>query len=804
MLRSCFIIAWRNIVRHKAFTAINILGLSLGMACCLFIFLWVSDEKNIDNFYHDKSQLFTVYQTVEGNGFIEGNYSTPFGKPDSSNGFRLPLEDLENAIPEVIYQAYYTTGYELPWGHPETFQFGDKMVKMEGSRAGKDFFRIFNFPFLAGNRETALTGLRDIVISHKMAIVFFGSPEKAMGKTLKFENRENFTVKAVFEDLPANTSFHFDYLLSWEAQKKLVELASPAIRSFVKLRADADPERTARKINAYAQPLIGETKGVRIGLGLQPVSESYLHGIFENGKPAGGRIEYVRIFSGVAIFILIIACINFMNLATARSVKRAKEVGLRKVVGGTRSGLAAQFFGESMLFALLAMLICILLLIILLPAFNYFTGKHIRSPLLQIGFWPWLIGLTLMTGLVAGSYPAIYLSSLRPVRVLKGVFRFTSASIWFRKSLTVFQFVLTIVLLIATIVISRQTNYVQNTHLGYDRENLVYIRIEGELSQPAKYHLFKQEASRLPGIMMIDRSSEAPHEMNFVVSDPIKWEGKDENTPVGFKPCSVGFDFVRLMKLQIAYGRDFSRETATDSSDAFLVNEEAVKQMGMKQPLGKWVSAWQKKGHIIGVLKDFHTGSLHEPIKPIIIDVKEYEYFGVIIIRTAAGKTRQALASLEKVYKELNPNFAFAWQFVDQEYQKLYASELILSRLSTLFASLAIFISCLGLLGLVMFAAEQRVKEIGIRKVLGASVSNIFGLFSKDFLALICIAFLIAAPFAWWMMHAWLNGFAYRTPLSWWIFAVAALSAALLAAVTVSYQAMKASLANPVKSLRNE
>jgi hypothetical protein len=370
--------------------------------------------------------------------------------------------------------------------------------------------------------------------------------------------------------------------------------------------------------------------------------------------------------------------------------------------------------------------------------------------------------------------------------------------------LTVFQFVLSIILLIATLVISRQTNYVQNTHLGYDRENLIYMRIEGSLMTKNNYLLFKEQALKMPGIVMVDRSTEAPHAMNFVVADDIKWQGKEKNASVGFKPASVGFDFLRIMKLKIAYGRDFSPAVVTDSTDAFMVNEEAVKQMGMKNPIGKWVSAWQKKGHIIAVLKNYHTQSLHEPIKPVIIDVKEGEYFGVILIRTEAGKTKEALTSLAKIYKDLNPNYPFAYQFVDQEYKELYSSELIITQLSMVFAVVAIMISCLGLLGLVMFSAEQRVKEFGVRKVLGASLPQLTTLFASDFLQLIGIAFLIAAPLGWYAMVKWLQGFAYRIDLSWWIFALAGLISLFIAIATLSYEAVKTAMANPVKSLRAE
>ncbi|HTK17879.1 MAG TPA: FtsX-like permease family protein, partial [Mucilaginibacter sp.] len=435
-----------------------------------------------------------------------------------------------------------------------------------------------------------------------------------------------------------------------------------------------------------------------------------------------------------------------------------------------------------------------------------FTGKQLGFPLTHGFFWLSLIGLMLITGILAGSYPALYLSSLKPVRILKGTLKFTQGAVWFRKGLTVFQFMLSILLLIATIVITRQTSYVQNAHLGYDRENLVYTRIEGELSKENKYRLFKERALRMPGIAMVDRTTEVmPQDKGFLVTDDeIIWQGKEKNSTVGVKPASVGFDFVKLMNLKMADGRDFSATNPTDSTDAFLVNETAAREMNMKHPIGQWVQAWKKRGHIIGVLKDYHTQSLRDPIKPVLLDVKEYEYFGVIIAKVKPGQTRQALESLAAVYKDINPDYPFTYQFIDQEYQKMYSSELVISDLSVIFAVVAIGISCLGLLGLVIFSAEQRVKEFGVRKVLGASLSQLMGLFAADFLKLIIIAFVIAAPLGWFAMHSWLQDFAYRIDLSWWIFILAGISSVMIALFTLSYEAFKAAVANPVKSLRSE
>ena len=806
MLVNYLKIAWRTILRHKGYASINLIGLSLGMTCCLFILLWVRDEKSIDNFHADGNNLYTVFETFTASGKTDGDYNTPIRV---SEGSRLPnflLDGAKEAIPEISAFSYYTTGYDLPWGYAETIRYGDKLVKLNGSRAGEDFFRMFSYPLLTGTPATALQNTSDIALSRKAAVIFFGSPAAAMGKTIRFDNRLDFTVSAVFEDLPPQSSLKFDFLVNFELHKKgLVNWSSGNFQTFIRLSPGADAAAVTAKLNNLLQTRLGKNDGVKMSFGLQRYGDRYLHSSFVNGQPVTGRIEYVRIFSGVAIFILLIACINFMNLATARSVRRAKEVGLRKVVGSTRGYLIGQFLGESLLFALLAMVLSVMLLLTFLPGFNQFTGKTIRFPFTELSFWGGIAGILVLTGLVAGSYPALYLSALRPVSVLKGIFRFTRGAVWLRKGLTVFQFVLSIVLMIATIVIIRQTDYVQHTNLGYNRENLIDIRVEGDLSNMDKYERFKQEALTMPGIAMVDRSSETPHAMNFVANpDAISWEGKRKDERIGFKPASVGFEFVKLMDLKIVEGRDFSPQNPTDSVDGFLVNEEAVRQMGMKQPLGKSISAWAKKGHIIGVLKDYHTQSFREAILPVIVDVKEWQDFGVILIRTKPGQTKEAIASLTKVYKDVNPNYAFAWEFVDEQYKQLYNSEMLISRLSVLFASLAIAISCLGLFGLVMFSAEQRTKEIGIRKVLGASINQIITLFSRDFFGLIALAFLIAGPLAWFAMNAWLRDFAYHIDISWWTFALAGSVSLLIAALTVSYQAIRAAIANPVSSLRTE
>lgn len=821
MLKHYTIVAMRNVVRQKSFSTINIIGLALGMTCCLFIFLWVQEEKAVDNFHVNGKKLYSIYQTTTSNGKVDGVYSTPYQLIYQSLNIKkkedfeaIGLSEIKPFIPEVEKMCSYATGYELPWGHSETFQVGEKIQKFDGSRAGKDFFNMLSYTLVAGDASAALHDISSIAISRKMAQFFFSSPQDAIGKSIRYENKIDFVINAVFENVSAQSSLTFDFLINWDSRIKQLEGASPYTLTVLQLEESANPAQVEIKLNNFLQRRLDKNDPEKITVGLWPYGDRYLNSIFVNGKPAEGKMVYVKIFTGVAIFILIIACINFMNLATARAIKRAKEVGVRKVVGSSRFNLTAQFFGESFLLSFFALGVSILLMQFLLPSFNTLTGKNMASPIGTPSYWIVLLSLMVITGFVAGSYPALYLSSLNPARILKGTLRFANSAIWFRKGLVVFQFALSIALVIATIVVSDQTRFIQNANLGYDRENLVYLTIEGEMNP--KYALFKERALKMPGIIMVDRSSETPHAMGFVVDetdgfkntntgdDAINWEGKGKNGSVGFKPASVGFDFIKIMNLNVAEGRDFSKSFATDSADAFMVNEEAVKQMGMKDPIGKWISAWNKKGHIIGILKDYHTNTLREPIKPLIIDVKEYEYFGVVIVKLEAGKTKEGLASLEAVCKEINPNYPFAFQFLDQEYDKLYRNEKVITRLTNIFALLGIAISCLGLLGLVMFAAEQRTKEFGIRKVLGATVTNIVNLLSKEFLALILFSFLIAAPVAGYFMYEWLQGFAYKINLSWWIFASAGASAILIALITISIQAFQSAIANPVNSLRSE
>ncbi|HTD98252.1 MAG TPA: ABC transporter permease [Mucilaginibacter sp.] len=790
MIKNYLKIAWRNLFRNKFFSAINILGLALGLACSLLIILWVENELSVDAFHANGSRLYMVYERQYYDHKAVGQYATP----------GVLADQMKKDIPEIEYST------NIGFDNQNTFKVGNKILKLSGSAADADFFKMFSFPLLQGNAQTALNTASGIAISRKMAENFFGSPEAAINKTIRYENKENFIISAVFENVPENASVKFDYLINWYQFLKenswAKQWGNNGPQTFIMLRADANPALVEKKITRFLDTYNKEQNAAfREELGLHKFSEVYLHSNFDtNGKPDGGRIEYVHLFSIVAVFILIIACINFMNLTTARSVKRAREIGVRKVVGAVRSVLIRQFIGEAMLLTFIAVVISLVLVIVLLPVFNAVTQKQIPLPFGHIYFWLYILGLTIITGFVAGSYPALFLSSFNPVSVLKGTIKLSSGAAWFRKGLVVFQFVLSVVLIIGTLVVSKQVNYLQTKNLGYDRENLIYIPLEGDLT--AKYELFKDAALKSSGIQSVTRITSPPS--NFGSSTGgVQWDGKDPNLNVEFTQVSVGYDFVPTMKLKVVDGRDYSKTFATDSV-GYLVNESALNRIGYKNPVGKPLTMWGKKGTIVGILKDFHFNSLHDPITPLIVRLREHEDYGNILVRTQPGQTKQALATIEKLCKQLNPNFTFSYSFSDDEYQKLYKNEQIVGKLSNSFAFLAIFISCLGLLGLAMFTAEQRIKEIGIRKVLGASVGSLFTLLSREFLILVFIALLIASPIAYYFMHEWLKGYTYRTGIEWWVFLLSGVIAILITLVTVSFQSAKAALMNPVKSLRSE
>lgn len=612
-------------------------------------------------------------------------------------------------------------------------------------------------------------------------------------------------VSAVFEDLPPNSSMKFDYILNWEVflneQEWSRNWGNNASLAFIVLKEGTDVSAFEAKLHNFLdQHPDAQNETFKVKLGLQKYSEQYLHSKFENGKIAGGRIQYVNLFSIIAVFIILIACINFMNLTTARSIKRGKEIGVRKVVGAFRGALIRQFIGESVMIALFAFVVGILLVFAILPVFNIITQKQIQLPFAQWEFWMVLGAMVLLIGFISGSYPALYLSGFNPVHAFKGTLKFGSTALWFRKGLVVFQFMLSIMLIVGTIVVYRQVSYVQSVHLGYDRENLIYVPVDGPFAK--KYKVFKDELLRSPGIKLVSRMNNRPTRI-INGTGGVTWEGKDPGAFVDITQVAIGYDFIRAMGIELLQGRDFSPGFKSDTA-GYIVNETALKLFNYKNPIGMPLTLWEEKGTIVGVVKDFHINSLHVDIKPLMLRLDEEMEGGWAMVRVEPGKTNEAIAGIKKTWKEMNPYFPVDYQFSDQEYQKLYASEQVIEKLSNAFAVMAIFISCLGLLGLTMFTTEQRTKEIGIRKILGAPLVSLFNLLSKELLILISIAIVMASPIAWYVMNDWLNGYAYKVDITIWIFILAGMLAIIIALITISFQTLKALLANPVKSLRSE
>jgi predicted permease len=790
MLKNYIRVAWRSLLRSKAFSFINIFGLALGIAASLLIVLWVNDEQRVDKFHANRDRLFLMYENETIDGKIYSGYWTP----------GLLAQELKKKIPDVQYATDMMT-------HDRTnFEAGDKRLKENGMDADSDFFKMFSYPLLAGDPATALNTPASIAISDKMAARFFGSPSDAIHKTIRWENKRDFTVTAVFAQPPANSSAKFDFVINWSAELDdnpwLKEWENNSPNTAILLRPGADPKQVAAKLDHFLDQYNHSfSNHFRLDLGMQPYGDTWLHSVFTNGKVSGGRIEYVRLFSVIAVFILFIACINFMNLTTARAGRRAREIGVRKVAGAIRGSLVRQFLIEAVLVTTIAAIIALLIVTLILPGFDGLTGKQIAMPWSSSIFWTGLAALILLTGTLAGSYPALFLARLQPIRVLKGALKFTGSAVLFRKGLVIFQFVLSIVLIIGTIVVSRQISYIQNADIGFNRDNLVYIPMEGSLND--KFPVIRQEAAKMPGVRQVAMLQDRPVHIGRDITGSVEWPGKDPNSTREFAVTAAGDDFIRTMQLHLLQGRDFYRDYPADTS-GYIVNEAAVAVFQYKDPIGKPMTLWNRPGKIIGVVKDFHLTSMHQKILPLVIRMSHPDAGGNILVRIDPRHTKEVLAGLETLCTKLNPQFPFTYYFTDEQYRKLYESDVIVSKLSNGAAILAIFISCLGLLGLAMFTAQQRTKEISIRKVLGARVFSLLVLLSGEFLVLVLIALVIASPLAWWAMRSWLRDYAYQIQIEWWFFGIAGALAILIALLTVCTQAIKASLANPIKSLRSE
>ncbi|CCG98172.1 protein of unknown function DUF214 [Fibrella aestuarina BUZ 2] len=785
MFRNYLKIAWRNIVKSKTFSFINVLGLALGMTCSLLILLWVQDERSINRFHANGPRL---YQALENQQWTGNEISTTSATPGPM------AAALTAEVPEVAKAVSVT------WENELLLTVGEKAYKEKGRYASPDLFQLFSFPLSHGNPKTAIVGPGSIVISEKVAQKLFGRTD-VLGRMVRVDNTESRQVTGVMRDIPTTSSLKFDFVLPLAPfitkNEWLTKWENNGIRTFALLQPGASLDRVNAKILNMVHA--HDKKVTTIKTFLFPFEDAYLYSKFTNGQPDGGRIEYVRLFTIVALFILVIACINFMNLATARSAKRAKEVGIRKVVGAERIYLIGQFIGEAVLTAGMALLLAVGLVLLLLPAFNRLTEKQIAIDYANPLYWLTLLGLALLTGIVSGSYPALFLSSLQPVRILKGTLRFKAGAVLFRQGLVVFQFALSLLLIIGTLIAGRQVEFIRTKNLGLDRENVVYGTIEGDLSK--RFDLFKNELLQAPGIQAVSSSGSDPMDIgNSTIG--VEWTGKDPADKTLFTQMPVSYDFLETMKIKLLDGRDFDRNTITDSTN-YVINEEAARRMGMKSPVGQNLKFWNKSGKIIGLVKNFHLNSLRVAIEPLILRF-DTTYNSTMIVRTLPGQTEKAVASMRRLAKKYNPAYPFDYKFADDSFEEQYKSETLIGKLANYFAVLAIFIACLGLFGLAMFTAEQRTKEIGVRKVLGASVPSLITLLSKDFLRLVLLSILIASPIAWYAMSQWLLDFKYRIDIEWWVFALAGLMAIGIALLTVSYQSIRAALMDPVKSLRAE
>jgi putative ABC transport system permease protein len=791
MLHNYLKIALRNLLRQKAFSLINLAGLATGMACSILILLWVQHELSYDRFHTHADSIYRITTNMVGHETARS--SVPLAAamqaevPGVKNAVRLRPINSRNVL----------------------FEAGER--KFEEERvlfADSTFFQVFSFQLLHGNKATALTRPDGLLLTERMALKYFGTID-ALGQTIRMGNQTVFEVTGVVAEPPAHSHLQFDFILPFAylapIDFNLIHNTWNNFPLFTYLQLEeavavspASVAEVERQLNEIFQQ---NSPGSDISFALQPLSRIHLHSRLQSDMAGNGNIQYVRIFGAAAIFILLVACINFMNLATARSARRAKEVGLRKVIGAHRGQLMGQFLGESLLLSLLALILAVFLVEAALPAFNDLAGKDLK---LSFNEGRMLLGLLLIvvfTGVLSGSYPALFLSSFQPVKVLKGgVTKVGGGNVMFRNGLVVTQFVVSIVLLVGTAVVYQQLRFIQSRNLGYNKENLLYLPLRGPIAD--NIEAFRAELNRHPSTTGHTFVSELPTNITHATGG-VEWQGKDPDHHPNFYPMAVDEDFLAVFEAELLVGRGFSREFGADSS-SYLVNEKALEVFGfgVEEAVGKPLTFWGRPGTIIGVVQDFNFKPIHQPVEPLVLRL--YSGSGYLVVRPQPGLTEAAIADLGQIWQKLNPAYPFTYDFLDQDLSRLYQAEQRMSVIFNAFAGLAIFISCLGLYGLAAFTAEQRTKEIGIRKVLGASVASIMGLLSQGFVKLVGVAIVISVPLAWYGMHQWLADYAFRIDLKWWVFAVAGGLALVIALLTVSFQAMKAALLDPVKSLRSE
>ncbi|MEM9830226.1 MAG: ABC transporter permease [Bacteroidota bacterium] len=793
MLRHNLVLTFRNFQRYKGSFLINLIGLASGLACALLIYLWVQDELRVDKFHTNERQLFQVME----NHHMTEEILTYDGTPD------LLARALVEEIPEVVLATSVTPS---AWfGNFTLAPNADRPLKAVGQFADKDFFRVFSYELVQGQAQQVLLDKHSMVISEALALRLFNTTENIVGKTLEWQllNMTNqVVITGVFSGTPPHSTAQFDFVLSYEAWLTLSEAIGRSIHwdnhgplTYLVLQAGTNVQEFNAKVEPYIQEKVD---GSNITLFATPYADQYLYGKYENGVQAGGRIVYVRLFALIAIFILLIACINFMNLATARASRRLKEVGVKKAIGASRKLLIFQFVGESVVMVGLSLLLSLILVILLLPEFNQITGKQLNLTI-DVSLLSLILGIAWATGLLAGSYPAFYLSGFNPVMVLKGRLHTLAGEVWTRKGLVVFQFALSVMLIVSVLVVYQQIDYLQTKNLGYNKDNIIYFDREGKVAESQE--TFFAEVKKIPGITHISSINE-----NLIGSSSgtygVGWEGKNPEEDIHFEEVSVNYDMLETLEVDMLAGRSFSRAFGSEETKV-IFNETAIKVMGLQDPIGKTIQHYEGEMEIIGVVKDFHFESLHEYVKPLFFKLRPDETLK-IMARIEAGKEREAIVSLEKLYQEFNPGFTFDYQFLDTTYQAQYEAEQRVATLSRYFAGLAILISCLGLFGLAAFTAERRLKEIGIRKALGASAISIVHLLSSDFTKMVLIAVAIALPVSYFAAQRWLQNFAFSIPLQWWYFVGAGLIALLIAWLTVGLQTVKAARVNPVECLKDE
>jgi len=780
-------IAIRSILRHKAYSIINISGLAIGMASSILILLWVQNELSYDRWHKHAKQIYRITSAAE-------DFKTAVSCAGMPQAFQAAIPAIKNTV-------------RLSDIRSVLFTIGDKKFKENRSfYTDSTFLDVFSFPLVKGDAKTALMRPDGVVITEELATKYFGK-DNPLGKILRKDNHQDVVVTGVLANIPANSHLQFDVLLPMSAPDVRREMNSNLWDNFSfydYLQMDdhfnATPAALAGIEGQMNKIFKDQKTGIRIDLRLQPLTRIHLYSNLQIDLPGQGNIQYVNIFFIVAIFILVVACINFMNLATARSARRAKEVGLRKVVGAMRGQLVGQFLGESLLISFFSLLVAVLIVLLVLPAFAELSGKTLSVSLWDGKLLLCLLGISIATGLISGSYPALFLSGFQPVKVLKGNLKSLGGNRLFRNGLVVVQFVVSIVLLIGTVVIYNQLRYIKNRNLGFEKSNLVYMYMQGNMWN-------KKQA-------LYDELSQNPLTSDYAVTDQlpinlfsgtinVKWPGKDPKTQIVFPSMMVSEGFFDIFHMKMLNGRPFSKEFKADTTN-FIVNETAARTMGMTaaNAVGQQITFQDGKGTIVGVVQDFNYKPIQRTIEPLIMQLNRYG--GVVVVRSRPGSTEATIKTLSKVSNQFEPAYPAAYGFLDQDLANQYKGEQQMGSIFNLFALLAIFISCLGLYGLSAYMAEQRTKEIGVRKVLGASLFNIVRLLSADFTRLIIVAMIVAIPLAWWAVNKWLESFAYHIHVGWVIFVLGPLAALFIAWITVSYESVKAGVTNPVKSLRSE